>query len=80
MKGIRAFTSCPFCDEADGDNIEMSHDSRGAGDHVERFYFVECLSCGARGPTADCEARALVGWNIRHRTLEGAFREKGIET
>jgi Lar family restriction alleviation protein len=69
MKVKKAFKLCPHCDEASSEKIEMSHDSRGTGDGIETYYYVECLSCGSRGPTADSEARALVLWNVRHKEL-----------
>ena len=51
---------CPF----DGsENVAVTRDDRD-GTMVE-FCFVECMDCGATGPTADTADAAAIAWGER---------------
>lgn len=69
---------CPFCEKSRGKLFELN-----TWNHVDEVvYYVECLSCGSRGPSGhtsssefdmtekQAKEEAVLGWNAALRTKE----------
>ena len=49
--------ACPFCGRSD--LLQAFEET----DTLTPYWVVDCLACGARGPTADTPEAAVAGWN-----------------
>lgn len=55
---------CPFCGQVEGMESTSIHiDSDPLEQKSKRYWWVNCDSCGARGPEEQNEEMAILGWN-----------------
>lgn len=50
--------SCPFCGNL---NLKKFH----IVVEQDKFYFMECVCCGAHGPASDSGKESIIAWNKR---------------
>lgn len=56
--------NCPFCDASEADGLPVAPNFANA-ENAGKDWAVNCLDCGARGPTWAREYTARVAWNNR---------------
>jgi len=64
MKKSEGFSPCPFCGSEW--TINMSSFKPVGRVNQPVFYTVNCVACGAQGPTGKTKSLATRGWNTRN--------------
>ncbi|MDR1902933.1 MAG: Lar family restriction alleviation protein [Treponema sp.] len=62
---------CPFCGNTSTDEFAIHHEVRSLGFDPFHIVYNAACSCGARGPDAETELKAVERWN--ERTGEGGY-------